>query len=183
MHKLIEWWPYIVKSIINYNTGIPYVVFAVLICATLLMVIVFFLTKTDIYTFFRNASSVMLIGYILLVISTTIIFRERNSEASCVLMPFNTYKSLYIKRVAQIILNVLLFVPIGIFGGGAIKRFKKVVLCGLTLTVVIELVQLVTKTGICSTDDAIHNTIGCALGYLTYLMIRNIYRISKQRLA
>lgn len=182
MHKLIEWWPYIVKSIINYNTGIPNVVFSVVICATLLTVIIFFLAKTDIYTFFRNASSVMLIGYVLLVISTTIIFRESHSEANCVLMPFDTYKSLYVKRVAQIILNVLLFVPIGIFGGVAIKRFKKVMLCGLTLTVVIEVAQLITKTGICSIDDTIHNTVGCALGCLIYLMIRNIYRISIQRL-
>lgn len=180
---MIEWWPYIVKSIINYNTGIPNVVYAVVICAALLTVMIFFLTKTDTYTFFRNASLVMLMGYVFLVISTTIIFREKHSEARFVLTSFETYESLYIKRVAQIILNVLLFVPIGIFGGVAIKRFKKVMLCGLTLTIVIELIQLVTKTGICSTDDAIHNTVGCAMGYLIYIIIRNIYRISKQRLA
>lgn len=124
----------------------------------------------------------MLIGYVFLVICTTIIFRERYSEARYALIPFDTYESLYIKRVAQIILNVILFVPIGMFGCVAIKRFKKVVLCGLTLSVVIEVAQLITKTGICSINDTIHNTVGCALGCLIYLMIRNIYRISIQRL-
>ena len=125
---------------------------------------------------------VMLTGYVFLVICTTIIFRECYSEARYALIPFDTYESLYIKRIAQIILNVILFVPIGLFGGVTIKEFKKVALCGLILSVVIETTQLITKTGICSTDDVIHNTIGCVLGYLVYLMIRNIYRISIQRL-
>ena len=37
-------------------------------------------------------------------------------------------------------------------------------IAGITTSIVIELLQLITKTGTCETDDVICNTVGCAVG-------------------
>lgn len=50
-------------------------------------------------------------------------------------------------------------------------------IAGITTSIVIELLQLITKTGTCETDDVICNTVGCAIGSLVVAgMVRIISR-------
>lgn len=66
----------------------------------------------------------------------------------------------------EILLNVALFVPIGFLLGGIVpKGFAKACLIGCVLSVLIELLQLATGRGLCETNDVIHNTVGCMVGY------------------
>lgn len=65
----------------------------------------------------------------------------------------------------EVILNVLLFIPLGILLACQKKlSFDKSVLIGVGISAIIELLQLVTKRGLCETDDVIHNCLGLLIG-------------------
>lgn len=96
----------------------------------------------------------------------------------------------YIETIYEKIYNVLFFIPYGVLWGaypqplpkeaysqplpeeaypqplpkGKGGWWRRVVLIGFLTSVTIELLQLITCTGTCETDDVICNTIGCGLG-------------------
>ena len=62
----------------------------------------------------------------------------------------------------QILTNVIMFVPIGLIAG-LIWRWRELwIVAGLS--VVIEVLQLITARGLCEFDDVLHNMIGAAIG-------------------
>lgn len=72
---------------------------------------------------------------------------------------------------ANLLGNVLIFLPFGMLVPFLTKRFKKfwgVALLTFELSVLVELVQLVTKVGSCDVDDILLNTIGGMLGFVCY---------------
>jgi glycopeptide antibiotics resistance protein len=81
--------------------------------------------------------------------------------------------------VANIAGNVGLFVPFGamlfVLKGKPVS-FLEVTFCACALSVVIELVQLITRVGVCDVDDMILNTVGGMIGYFVYLLVRTIVR-------
>ena len=71
--------------------------------------------------------------------------------------------------------NVLGFMPLGALLPRLDTFFRKAartVLTGCVLSAAVEAVQLVTGIGSCDIDDVILNTLGTALGYLLYLILR-----------
>ena len=81
---------------------------------------------------------------------------------------------IFTRNVMEILLNIIMFIPIGLLIGGSMpKQRGKVLLIGCVLSIVIETLQLITGRGLCETDDVIHNTIGCLIGYsLSALLFR-----------
>lgn len=81
------------------------------------------------------------------------------------------------------LLNVLFMMPFG-FGLPFVTnlRFKKVIIAGLLLSIVIEVLQLVTGLAANTTfrvadiNDLIFNTIGAAIGYMLFVAFVRIYR-------
>lgn len=72
---------------------------------------------------------------------------------------------------ANLVGNVLIFLPFGMLVPFLTKRFKQfwgVVLLTFELSVLVEVVQLVTKVGSCDVDDILLNTIGGMLGFACY---------------
>ena len=71
------------------------------------------------------------------------------------------------KLLAEIILNVLLFMPIGFISGIVFNNANiiKVIGFGCLLSLSIEIFQLLTMRGVCNIDDVIHNTFGCVIGF------------------
>ncbi len=69
-------------------------------------------------------------------------------------------------------MNVLLFVPFGFLCGCSYRRgsFLRVLAAGGSLSIIIEALQYVTKSGFAEFDDVMHNTLGCFIGYLLYLI-------------
>ena len=68
-------------------------------------------------------------------------------------------------------LNILLFVPFGYLLPMLWKRadrWWKVLLCGFAASLVIELLQLVTRYGMFDLDDLINNSLGALLGWSCY---------------
>ena len=68
-------------------------------------------------------------------------------------------------------LNILLFIPFGYLLPllwGRADRWWKVLLCGLAVSIVIELLQLVTRLGMFDLDDLMNNAVGAVLGWVCY---------------
>ena len=64
--------------------------------------------------------------------------------------------------------NIVAFVPLGIFMSyffnGSKYTFIKTMLLGLVLTMSVEVLQLVTRVGICDVDDILLNFTGVVMG-------------------
>lgn len=79
----------------------------------------------------------------------------------------------------NIVGNVAAFVPFGIFLPVFSERCRKVwftVFYSFELSLLVELLQLVTKVGSFDVDDLILNTIGGLAGFLIYLLGKRILR-------
>ena len=71
--------------------------------------------------------------------------------------------------------NVAAFVPFGFFLPvfvGRCRKFLNTVFYSFELSLLVELIQLVTKVGSFDVDDIILNTIGGAIGYIVYKVVR-----------
>ena len=158
---------YIKDYILNYDIGIPLIVVIVTCLFVCGIVLLLFRVKTDNAIFARQTSFCLLMGYLFLVLCTTIFCREETFEKRYYLQPLWSYSVLYNKLLAQIIMNVMLFIPIGFFVGGTLKKkhICNAVGIGLVLSFFIELTQLITTRGVFNVDDIIHNILGCVIGY------------------
>ncbi len=76
----------------------------------------------------------------------------------------------------QFLLNVVLFVPLGLAMPFICKKASliKVSLTGLSISFIVEFVQFFIGRS-CETDDLICNTLGAVVGYLIYLLIRKLF--------
>lgn len=122
---------------------------------------------------------IFLLAYISLVFYFTIISRELSDEYKMELMPFKTIIDFfnvgyeghgrYILR--EVLLNIVLLVPVGFMLGfhSFLPKndinIRKVFLVGFLISLLIETLQLISKTGTFEVDDLIYNTLGCAMGY------------------
>ena len=85
------------------------------------------------------------------------------------------FEGLSIKRLGvarSIILNVAITVPLG-YLLPAVLRFVKhkflwTIVTVLVLSLITELVQLISRTGLAETDDVINNVIGTVIGMFGY---------------
>ena len=78
--------------------------------------------------------------------------------------------------------NILVFVPFGMFLPRLFRRCKNVLfvtLLSLELSLIVEVIQLVSRVGSFDVDDLLLNTIGGMLGYLIYKMVSVVTRIFK----
>ena len=72
--------------------------------------------------------------------------------------------------------NVAAFVPFGFFLPVFVERCRKflnTVFYSFELSLLVELIQLVTKVGSFDVDDIILNTLGGAIGYIAYKVVRS----------
>ena len=99
----------------------------------------------------------------------TVFSRSSGMDYSYQLQPFWSYyqiKDGYVETFYENIFNVLFFVPYGILLSIQFWNLSlaKITAIGSMTSVVIELLQLITHTGCCETDDVIHNTLGVFIG-------------------
>lgn len=85
-----------------------------------------------------------------------------------------------ISTLEEILLNIIIFIPVGILAAYIVKRWKliKPLCLGILLTVTIECLQLVMRTGYFEFDDMINNVLGVGIGaipvagYYYYLKLK-----------
>ena len=97
---------------------------------------------------------------------TTVIFRVVRDSNRYALKPFWSYNKPDL--LLENIMNVVAFVPIGLLIGFVFRHIKWwiVLLIGGSISISIEILQLITKRGFSEIDDVIHNVLGCMVGFL-----------------
>lgn len=118
----------------------------------------------------------LIIAYLTLVFSFTIITRTP-TEHKYELILFWSYIEIYKGNTIFIyenILNVLMLMPLGVLLPVGFDQItcKKAVLSGFLVSLIIEVMQLLTRRGLFEFDDILHNTLGCLLGYAIYKLIK-----------
>ena len=103
----------------------------------------------------------------------TIFSRNSVPDPNQVYLPFHSLKNLiYYAKLYGIrnnfIGNILLFIPFGavfplICEWG--RKWDKILLLGLGMSIIVETVQMITGRGYFDFDDIMLNTIGTAIGY------------------
>ena len=142
----------------------------------------------------RKIVSIMLIGYLAVVLIITLGIRSYDPEVEVNLSLFSTYKMMFQRTVdylkianyakawqefiwigyvswSCVILNVLLFVPLGYLLPLSFNKLEKwyiVLVIGIGLSAAIETAQLLTHRGWFDVDDIFHNGLGAFIGWLCY---------------
>ena len=125
----------------------------------------------------RISASLFLLFYVLVLFCSTVFFRRTTTIKH---PPFDFFWHYGVDGqkwsllFPEIILNVVVFIPIGFAFGLAFRKLKgwQAVLAGMGISVGIELLQWFFRKGFADVDDVMHNMLGCALGYLGYWVLR-----------
>lgn len=130
----------------------------------------------------RFVFGALLAEYYFLVLCSTVICRASHGERHIEIMPFGNYPDIwnrvdYPGDLIEVLLNIALFMPIGLLLGGIGFKTKKILLSGICLSGIIEVSQFVFCKGLCETDDVMHNTFGCAIGYFGFLVLLKVKRL------
>jgi len=99
---------------------------------------------------------------------------------------FRAWREAYQRFTLQIWLNVLLnialFVPLGFLLPLLAKQFRKWYLslgAGFGVSLLIELTQLITGSGMCDVDDLFTNTLGAMLGWCAAMLVLALHQKSR----
>ena len=127
----------------------------------------------------RWSALLALLEYLFLLLFLAVLRRKIQDFHECGLIPFASYRPVLdgTRPVsAQVVANVLAFVPVGVLLGCAFGRMKwwKVLLVGGGVSLVIEVLQFVFKKGYAEFDDVFHNALGCVVGYGVYWGVARI---------
>lgn len=115
------------------------------------------------------------------------VFMSRGGHfSSYSLQPFSSYFAAWnqwsMSGWRNIVLNILLFVPLGVLLPLWSKRLQKAwaaVLCGFLVSLSIELAQLLTARGVFEVDDLINNTFGTWIGYGVFKLVLTTFTRQK----
>ena len=115
-------------------------------------------------------SGLLLTVYLGVVFASTVFTRTSDGIWHYELIPLWSWREVLIGNtymLPEIVLNVILFIPIGILIPVLLHRkirWWQGLLLGVLLSAVIEVSQLVTCRGLFEWDDMIHNGVGCMVG-------------------
>ena len=131
------------------------------------------------------SAGLALVEYLFLLLFLAVLRRKVQDYHECGLIPFASYRPVLdgTRPVsAQVVANVLAFVPVGLLLGCAFGRMKWwiVVLIGGGVSLVIEVLQFVFKKGYAEFDDVFHNALGCLIGYGVYVGIARLWTVLRQ---
>ena len=119
----------------------------------------------------------LLLEYLFLLFSSTVIFRSYDEGQGHNFTPFWSYTAIQEGRTDLIIenlMNVVAFVPIGLLLVLGFRRMKlwQVLMAGVGISVSIETLQLVFSRGFAELDDVFHNTLGCLMGCILATIVK-----------
>ena len=133
----------------------------------------------------QHTVGVLFASYIIAVLIITLLVRTYDVEVRTILNPFTKYEFLgkgFVKDgwkcfsknegiITEILLNILLFVPMGFLVPAlqeSFRRWWKVLLLGLGFSLFIECTQLVLHIGCFDTADLVHNALGAVVGFVIW---------------
>lgn len=119
---------------------------------------------------------IFVVAYSVVVLYKTVFGRPANEEFNYNLLPFWSYLAIMKGEGVNLwlcnYLNIFLFIPFGALLRLALGKmqWKMALVYSCTLSLCVELLQLVLKRGLCEFDDVFHNVLGSMVGYLTVSM-------------
>lgn len=139
----------------------------------------------DASTVARYQAIALTIIYILTLLVITLIGRKKRDDGLIFLIPFsdfyfiikNGYPWNYDNRIVLNLVNAALFIPIG-FLAREVMHGKKLVpiIFGIVLSVVVEVIQLITALGVFDVNDIIWNILGTLIGCGIYAIYKALWR-------
>lgn len=134
----------------------------------------------------RRVTLVWIATCVFLMLFYTVIGRTPKDGLDVHLMPFWSVGAIrdgYVETLYEKCYNVLFFIPLGGLCGFFFKERTVLfsMISGVATSVIIELLQLITRTGTCETDDVICNALGCLMGVLIALGMLGLYKWIKRR--
>lgn len=162
------------------SDAIPLAMIAVVLCLVGVGVsYVFFRMKyknTRRYPFAKVILWLMLAGYIAVVITVTMLRGDGYNGTNFHLFRAwrEAWNNFSFKNWANVLLNVAMFVPLGVLLPWIHKLFRKwyVMLgSGFVFSLVIEIFQYTTSRGLFDIDDLFANTLGAIFGYGVFMAI------------
>ena len=164
------------KAILIFQV-VPEDLYIGLICAFIFGLIVF----CDLYGIKKGlkfSAGLLLVEYIVLLLSSTVLFRTTNLAWRHDFIPFGSYKAMFDglnEFLADNLLNSFVFLPIGFLLGVSCKSIKwwVVLLIGFGISFTIEFLQFILHRGYAQFDDVLHNLIVCLIGYGLLKIILN----------
>lgn len=158
--------------------GIPYEIYlmALIICVGTVILWRVYGSKR----YGRCLSSLLLAEYVFLLYCSTVFIRESRVDRKCDFTPFWSYRAIeqgQIQLLPENIMNVIVFVPIGLLIGVGYANWSwwKVLGLGCLISISIETMQYIFKCGFSEVDDVMHNTLGCAIGFGIAKLMMIIY--------
>ena len=115
----------------------------------------------------------ILVWIVLLKASTVAELRYLPCERTLNLVPFH-YDVEVGTHFEEVVLNALVFVPLGLYLCMLGMKARKAILLGLCLSFVFEALQYALSIGAADVTDLLMNTFGTALGVVLYLLLRRI---------
>lgn len=116
---------------------------------------------------------VLLVWIILFKLSFSI--NDLDRFRSINLIPF-CYDSNVSFHLSEVIKNILIFIPFGIYLKIMRINNKKSILIGFVSSLVLEILQYILKVGASDITDIITNTLGTIIGVLFYIVLEKIFK-------
>ena len=130
----------------------------------------------------RRVYGIALCVYLAAYITVTFLVRVPTAEARIRLIPFWTVRAAFswangkltlrsLRFFREIVLNMVLFFPLGMLLSGWCRHRIHVLILGIALSVATELIQYVLHLGLMETDDVLNNTLGLIMGMMAYQVL------------
>ena len=116
--------------------------------------------------------------YFAMMLSITLFSREPGSRTGVDVKLFETWGNQCLPD-RYFVENILLFLPFGALLPAAVpflRRWWYCVYAAFATSMMLETVQLLTERGFCQLDDVVTNTLGAAIGYLVFALVRKCWR-------
>ncbi len=79
-------------------------------------------------------------------------------------------------HLKEVIANILIFIPLGIYLKILGNSSKKVILYGFGFSMLLELIQFILKLGVTDITDVITNLSGTTIGVIIYILLKKIFK-------
>lgn len=124
----------------------------------------------------KKRTYISIAAYVFIVMVITL-FSRTYGQYRVILEPFWSYKVFFEKGFSwlawQIIYNIVMMIPLGfLLSCGMKKRFS--LLCGISISIIIELLQFFWHKGTAEFDDVFSNSLGVLIGIGIYTMVHYI---------
>lgn len=172
------------------SDAIPLAIMAVVLCAAGVFVAYLLFKKkykdTRKFPFAKVILWLALAGYVAVVLAVTVLRGDglRGSNFHLFRAWREAWNIFSFKNWANVLLNIAMFVPLGILLPWIHKLFRKwcVMLgSGFTFSLAIEIFQAITRRGLFDVDDLFANTLGAIFGYGLYMAFRSVFVKSERK--